>query len=529
MGRADAVGAQHDLVERLAAAHPHVHGGRRGRGDLRRRDRPVGRAHGDAADRSAASTASTPGPPASSARPRPPQQGERLGPAGGPHGRRRRRAGHRRPPRPRGRARPARSRSLDARRRATTRSDARAVGTACPPATGGPLRARAARRPRGRAPPAPGGRGRRPAPRAAAGAIDADLAAEGAAVGQRGRRLAARLAPRRVDLEVGRARPRSCAASPPSRPRGTSSGCRSSAVVRRPCTLPAAARASASVSPTAHPPAPSGTATSASAGALVVGEPAVAERDVGADPLRRRRPRSSARRPRPRGHGRRPRGGARRPPVRSAQASRIVRQPVHRHRWASSACSTAAASSGPAPLAAQAGQPHHDARACRTRTGWRRWRRTPRPTPRARPRRARRAWSRDRPAHPPDRRHARHPWLRRRPARCSTRTGPAGCSRPSPSAARAARAAPRAAWRPSSGTSTGPPVDGQADRRALGGHPARIGTGAAAVRRRRWRRSARRGRPRRGAPATRPGSTRCSPRAAPSTARAGSTVVSDTS
>ena len=44
-------------------------------------------------------------------------------------------------------------------------------------------------------------------------------------------------------------------------------------VVRRPCTLPAAARASASVSPTDQPPRPSGTATSASSGAVSSAKP----------------------------------------------------------------------------------------------------------------------------------------------------------------------------------------------------------------------------------------------------------------
>ena len=48
-----------------------------------------------------------------------------------------------------------------------------------------------------------------------------------------------------------RARPRWCAGSGPSRPSGRASGGVGSTVVRRPCTLPAARRASASVSPTA--------------------------------------------------------------------------------------------------------------------------------------------------------------------------------------------------------------------------------------------------------------------------------------
>ena len=57
-------------------------------------------------------------------------------------------------------------------------------------------------------------------------------------------------------------------------PGGSSSGGRGSTVPWRPCTLPADALASVSVSPTAQPPEPSATATSASSGAVSSANPA---------------------------------------------------------------------------------------------------------------------------------------------------------------------------------------------------------------------------------------------------------------
>ena len=129
--------------------------------------------------------------------------------------------------------------------RAHTR-DPRAVGRHARH-DGGRL-ARAARRPRGRAAPAPAGRARRPAPgrgRDERGAFPpkAPPLASGATA-----RRPARTTRRRA--RGTRARPRSCAASPPSRPAGGPSGGGASTVVRRPCTLPAAA----GPRPATHPP-----------------------------------------------------------------------------------------------------------------------------------------------------------------------------------------------------------------------------------------------------------------------------------
>ena len=229
--------------------------------------------------------------------------------------------------------------------------------------------------------------------RAAAGAGDVDLAAEGAAVGQRATpaRRPARTTTRRS--RGRRARPtvvRSVAAQSPVGQRRAGARRRPSCAGPAPCRPPA--RASASVSPTAHPPAPSGTATSASAGRRVVGEAAARRAATsGADPLRRRRPRCVARsaaaaRSRAGRRRRRRRRRRERPARRGSCASRCTgtggraaparRRPCRRR---------------PAPLAPSAGQAHDDARACRTRTGWRRWRRRRRAHALARRRGARRA------------------------------------------------------------------------------------------------------------------------------------------
>ena len=105
--------------------------------------------------------------------------------------------------------------------------------------------------------------------------------------------LAPRLAPRRIGFEVGGFDPGGAQRRRPVAG-GHASGGRASTVVRRPCTLPAAARASARVSPTAHPPVPSGTATRASRGAVSsANRPARARRPV--PPAGAPLPRSSAR------------------------------------------------------------------------------------------------------------------------------------------------------------------------------------------------------------------------------------------
>ena len=121
-----------------------------------------------------------------------------------------------------------------------------------------------------------------------------------------------------------------------------------SAVVRRPCTFPASARASSSDSATTHDiPAAStasarcstagghGTATNASRGALVVGEAARAEWHSRTDDLRHSTFERGAPAPPRRDRVRRSPGA-----TGSPIASNTVCQPVHRHRCAASARST---------------------------------------------------------------------------------------------------------------------------------------------------------------------------------------------
>ncbi len=251
---------------------------------------------------------------------------------------------------------------------------------------------------------------------------------------------------------------------------------------------------------------------------LVVGEPAVAERDVGSDPLWRSSLDRAPARLRPRGHGAR-RGDRRR-------AARRCAAPMRRGSCASR-CSGTGGPAGPARRrpCRRARRPWRRGRpaaprcpGCRTRTGWRRWRRRPRPTPRGRPRSSPSSVVTVRPR---TRRtgvtHATRGW----PSTSTVQHPHWPCGLHPSFAERRPELLPQHLEERGAlvGHLDRPPVHGQADRRALGGHPARIGTGGRAVRRRRWRRSARRGRPRTGAPATRPGSIRCTPRAAPSTAR----------
>ena len=114
-------------------------------------------------------------------------------------------------------------------------------------------------------------------------------------------------------------------------PSGTSSGHPSATVDRRPCVLPDAARAAATVGPTAHPEE-LGTATSASPGAVSSANPPApaatsAPTRWGTPPSIPARLAASAR----------DRLSGVSPLPTSAQASKIVRHPVHRQRWASSA------------------------------------------------------------------------------------------------------------------------------------------------------------------------------------------------
>ncbi len=189
------------------------------------------------------------------------------------------------------------------------------------------------------------------------------LAAERAAVGERRRGLAAGLAPGGVGLEVAGLDPAGPQRGGPVAGRELERG---PGVDRgpRPWTLPAAARASASVSPTAQPPSPSGTATSAPAGAVSSAKPPWPSATAGATCCGRAAlergslggPRTRTRRRFARPSVRNIDGFAVRAPspVARSHASRIVRQPVQRQRWARRACSTAGWPSGPgaAPLAA---------------------------------------------------------------------------------------------------------------------------------------------------------------------------------
>ena len=110
-----------------------------------------------------------------------------------------------------------------------------------------------------------------------------------------------RHAPRGVGLQVGRLGEGGPAASGPSRRRATSRGWPTATVELRPGTFPARARASPRVSPTIHPPAPSGTATKAPDGAVSSANPPPPTADVGSRPPGRTHPRSGPAGPRPPG------------------------------------------------------------------------------------------------------------------------------------------------------------------------------------------------------------------------------------
>ena len=170
----------------------------------------------------------------------------------------------------------------------------------------------------------------------------------------------------------------------------------------------------------------------------VVGEAAPAQRHLGADDLRRAHPRASPSAPR-----RPPIGDpvVRRSRRRTATAaSRIVCQPVHRHRWARSAWSTAASVGG--PRAARPGQAHDDPRRAEPALAGARGSERLRPRDRRPP--ARRRWSPG--VRPPAGPASRRPrGAGRRPAPCSSRTVPAGCSRPSGTGRPGGPAGPRAA------------------------------------------------------------------------------------
>ena len=130
-------------------------------------------------------------------------------------------------------------------------------------------------------------------------------------------------------------------------PGGRSSGWRRVAPLRRPRTWAAWALAAGSDSPTDHPPAPSGTATSASDGARSSAKPPSPSATSG--PTCCGVPPSSAER---RAAATRSRPGS--ATGRAVAAATMDRHPVHRHRWASNACSTAAGGAGPPAVSSAA-------------------------------------------------------------------------------------------------------------------------------------------------------------------------------
>ena len=429
-----AVGAQHDLVEGLAGVDPHVDRRRRSRsaasatapvagsitGAVRRpvRRRGSTRASAHPAARSAAEV----GGPGdvdlldARGRARPAAIGARrcraCGPPAGPRGRRRVDAG----------------------------GDRRPLGPEAHDVLAVEQR------------PAPAGRARRPGAGRPPDDGDATLPpkAPPLASGEPARRPA-RTTTRRS--RGRRARPTTCAASPPSRRRGRRAG---AGVDRRAAALHLAGRGArlGSVSPTAQPPAPSGTATSASAGAVSSANPPWPSATVGADAPGARRPRAWPARPRPS-----------RSRARSGVADCRGERPRRRGSCATR-CTGRGGRAGPArprrgrprrrPWRASAREPHDDPRRAEPALARAGGAEASRPRGRGVGREP--VERGDRPAGDPPRPASRtRPGAGRRRAPCSTRTGPAGCSRPWPSARRAGRAARRAARRPSSGTSTGAP------------------------------------------------------------------------
>ena len=281
VGRADRIGAQHDLVERIAARHPDPHDRPRrrpSRSTVAGADSPVGALDPDRLAVTEAGGRRDGG-----------QQHRGLGPARGP---RRRSTSADRPASTSSTSRPGATGAdaLGDARRAHDPDDPGAVGP-----DAGRDRGTLGAEPHGvlageQHPHRPTVAGR-PAPGPPRRPGESTLPPNAPPLASGRHRLAARLAPRGVGLEVGRLDPRRAQGHGPVARRAARAAARVSAVVRRPCTLPAASRAAARVSPTAQPPAPSGTATSASAGAVSAANPARPSADVGPDVLRRRGPR----------------------------------------------------------------------------------------------------------------------------------------------------------------------------------------------------------------------------------------------
>ena len=237
-------------------------------------------------------------------------------------------------------------------------------------------------------------------------------------------------APRRVRLQVGRLDPGGLQGQVPVARAAPRAGSAAAWPLRRPWTLPGAGpglgeglarRAQPPVARPARPPGiragrcrrrsrpgpgPRPAPVRCGGAALERGPPAAAESG-------RSRPRSG-RRDRPAGPGW------------PQAASTMVRQPVQRHRWASSAVSTWAggrrrARARPAGTGFPGVQKPHWLAPCGTNALDQ-----PAPPP---PGRARRRWSPT--GRPPAAAGSRTPpGARHRPAPCSSRTGPAGCNRP---------------------------------------------------------------------------------------------------
>ena len=366
VGGADGIGAQDDLVERVAAAAPRpatLTGSPSARRPSAEAVAPAGDLTGTAGDRrrrrsprwaaAASSTAASTQPAARSA-----------ADVGGP-------------------TTSTSSTTRPGRHRATAAAmpGVRATRSTPVPSSAGARRRSAAawgrggRRPRGRTPPAPAGRAGRPAgvppPAPARYSLPpkAPPLARGVAGSPPGRHQDA------VRLDVGRLDPRRAQGRRPSpRAAGRADG-RASRPLRRPWTLPA-------------------------------WRPGLGER-LAHRPSRRRRPeRRPARRPAPCRRRSRPRPSATAGPTRcGVPPSRVARRAGgdqvagagsaagdvagdRRHDRAPTRAPAQvgeqrlldrAPASGPARGGASGGQPHDDARACRTRTGWRRPRRRRRP------------------------------------------------------------------------------------------------------------------------------------------------------
>ena len=460
VGRADAVRAQHDLVERVTGRDPHLDPLERARAPdrrahARRRSVAARLGHGHVSSSTARSRSSRTSTGRST-----PGFAERALEQHGVLGEREAR-GSRPGPSAATRGTPGASHCSTSSRRAVRASTAlAAIGGRFGPSRTHVLAARTR--------PGPVGPSRSASSRAAAGASDATLPpnappfASGDAGSPPGH------APRRVGLEVRRLDPARREPHTAGRARRAAEAARrrrSSCAVPAPCPRARARfeqrlgrRPSARPRPRPRPavePGGSGTATSASRGAPSSAKPPSPSGTSG--PTRCAAPPSSAAR---RGGGVEVAATGCRPtaaPTPAHGASCTVFQPVHRQRCAASARSTSTATGG--PLRRAAPRRARRSRACRSRTASRRVA-TNASASRSRTSGVESFDRRDRAGRRPGRPASRtRPAPRRRRAPCSSRTDPAARSRPSPTRCRAARAAPRAATRPARRRpSTGAPL-----------------------------------------------------------------------